>query len=62
MEWLFSHVFLLMMSGLVGAWERAETDAETVPAVDGDNGQGEMHQFLFAKLLAGLLVDIIQTD
>lgn len=38
---------------------RAERDGESIPAVDRDQSDGQIHQLLFAEVVEGLLIDLI---
>src|SRR5579863_1907589 len=46
--------------GLICARLRAETDGEAIPAIDCDDRECQVHQFLFAEILAHLLVEFIR--
>ncbi len=43
--------------GLIGTRHSAETDRNTVPPIDGDNGQGQWNQFFLIEVLLNFFVD-----
>lgn len=49
----------LMRCWLVCSRDRPKADSKAVPAVDGDESERQVHEFLLGKLLAGLLVYLI---
>ena len=44
------------VQAIQGAGRRAERDVQAVPSVDGHHAEGQFHQLLFGKVLAGLAV------
>jgi len=47
-------------AGLIAADLDAEGDGEPIPAIDGDDGQGEVDQLLFGEVLAHLLIERVR--
>ncbi len=39
---------------------RTEANRQTIPSVDGNNSQGQVNQFLLSKLLAYLLIYLVE--
>ena len=44
----------------IRSWNGAKADRQPVPSIDGDDGQGQVHQFLFAEVLSDRLVQCIR--
>src|SRR6476646_3943209 len=47
------------LAWLVGSRRRAEADGEAVPAIDGDDGECQVGQLIFAELLTRLFVYVV---